>query len=223
VVQAAAEGIELVPEPGQWARQQITVALDLCRDLAVRGYPSALNRAGRIYAATDQDAGLKYLAEGIGAARRLSDGWFWFANLIEYAELCYRAWEKTGEGAYRDRIRAREGEIGRAITEYAFPDLMGRWELLQGHFGVRDSADLHDDWGLRRALEHYKEGFILIAQRHIGSSGAASITGEFRTLAGLMDKLPPETRQEWLAELRRAWTGKGPASTLLLARLEELY
>jgi len=225
--QAAASGIELVPppepSPEEWARKQITVALDLCRDLAVRGYPSALNRAGRIFGAKDYDAGLAYLADGIDWAHRLSDGWFWFANLIEYAELCYRAWAERGDQAYRARIRDREDEIRRAVAEYVFPDLRGRWELLQGHFGVHDSIGPLDEAGLRRALEHYKEGFVLIAQRHIGSSGAASITGEFKTLGGLMEKLPAETRQEWLAELRRAWIGKEPASTLLLARLEELY
>jgi hypothetical protein len=95
--------------------------------------------------------------------------------------------------------------------------------LLQGHFGVHDSTDPLDEAGLSRALEHYKEGFVLIARRHIGSSGAASITAELRTLRALMEKLSDETRQKWLRELRRAWTGKESASTLLLARLEELY
>jgi hypothetical protein len=226
-VQAAASGLELVPapepSPEEWARQKITVALDLCRDLAVRGYPSALNRAGRIFGATNYDAGLKHLAEGIDWAHRLSDGWFWFANLIEYAELSYRAWAESGDPAYRTRIRDREDEIRRAMTEYVFPDLRGRWELLQGHFGVHDSTDPLDEAGLSQTLEHYKKGFVLIAQRHIGSSGAASIIAELRTLRGLMEKLPAEIRQEWLRELRLAWTGKGAASTLLLARLEILY
>jgi tetratricopeptide (TPR) repeat protein len=222
--QAAQEGVELVPDPKEWAGQQIKVALDLCRDLSVRSYPSALNRAGRIFGTTDYDAGLAYLAEGIDMASKLSDGWFWLANLIEYAELCYRAWEDRGrDQAYRDRIRVREDEIRRALIENEFPDLKGRWELLQGHFAAQDSLEPLDERGLRRALEHYKEGFVLIAQRHIGSSGAASIVGEFETLGGLMAKLPPGVRQEWLAELRRAWSGKETASTLLLARLEELY
>jgi hypothetical protein len=224
VFQAAQEGVELVTDPEEWAKQQIKVALDLCRDLSVRSYPSALNRAGRMFGTTDYAAGLAYLAEGIDTAFRLSDGWFWLANLIEYAELCYRAWESADrDPAYRARVREREDEIGRALVDNQFPDLKGRWELLQGHFAVQDSLDPLDEGGLRRALEHYKEGFVLIAQRHIGSSGAASITGEFETLGGLMDQLPPEVRQEWLAELRRAWSGKEIASTLLLARLEELY
>jgi tetratricopeptide (TPR) repeat protein len=221
--QAAQEGIEVVDSPVEWARQRIKVALDLCRDLAVRGYPSALNRAGRIFGAADHDAGLAYLAEGIDWAHRLYDGWFWFANLIEYAELCYRAWVKTGQQAYRDRIREREDEIGQVMAEYAFPDLKGRWDLLQGHFCIHDSLETGDGRDLRNALEYYKTGFSLIAQRHVGSSGAASITSEFRTLGDLMKRLPPRTRQEWLAELRRAWSRKASGSTLLLARLEELY
>ncbi len=26
----------------------------------------------------------------------LFDGWFWLANLVEYVELSYRRWRKTG-------------------------------------------------------------------------------------------------------------------------------
>ena len=53
---------------------------------------------------------MSYLAEGIAEARRLSDGWFWLANLTEYAELAYRAW---ADGASED--------FGK-IAEYA-PDI----------------------------------------------------------------------------------------------------
>ncbi len=46
--------------------------------------------AGQIIGATNADVGLKYLEDGISEAHGLSDGWFWFANLVEYAELSYR-------------------------------------------------------------------------------------------------------------------------------------
>jgi tetratricopeptide (TPR) repeat protein len=225
VVQAAAEGIDLVDDDAEeWARRRIKVALDLCRDLSVRAYPSALNRAGRIFGTTDCEVGLQYLTEGIDSAKRLYDGWFWFANLIEHAELCYRAWVGTDQQAYRDRIFENEDEIGQVMEVYAFPDLKGRWDLLRGHVCLREAPEAGGEAARRNALNYYKRGFILIAQRHIGSSGAASITGEFETLGELMEqRLSPETRKEWLAELRRAWSGKAPGSTLLLARLEELY
>jgi tetratricopeptide (TPR) repeat protein len=74
--QANASGLELVPapepNPEEWAKRQITVALDLCRDLAVRSYPSALNRAGRIFGATNSDAGLAYLADGIEPGQKVA-------------------------------------------------------------------------------------------------------------------------------------------------------
>ena len=104
--QATQDGVNLAPgkDPIEQAKRLITLALDICRDQAVRYYPSALNRAGRIFGQDDFDAGLRYLADGIDQARRLSDGWFWFANLIEYVELSYRAWAKTGRREYRDQI-----------------------------------------------------------------------------------------------------------------------
>jgi tetratricopeptide (TPR) repeat protein len=223
--QATQDGISLTPgrEPIGQAKRLITLALDLCRDLAVRGQPSALNRAGRIFGQEDFDAGLDYLAQGIDWARRLSDGWFWFANLIEYAELSYRAWVSTRRRAYRDQIAARAAEIDAAIDEYEFPDLKGRWNLLHGHLGIHDSLATGDTSQLSAALLAYKEGFAQIAQGYVGSSGAAAVAGEFKTFGELIWQLPPAVRAEWQDELRGAWSNLQHGSTLLLARLEELY
>jgi hypothetical protein len=223
--QASQDGIMLVSdrEPVEQAKRLITLALDLCRDLAVRGYPSALNRAARIFGEEEPDKALGYLTQGIEWARRLSDGWFWFANLIEYVELCYRTWMKTDDPVYRRLITAKASEIARVSSEYKFPDLQGRWRLLQGHLRVRDSLASRDEGPLEAALEDFKQGFILIAQRYVGSSGASAVPSEFRKFADLMWSLPPNIRAEWQAEFQRAWSEEVYGSTLLLARLEELY
>jgi hypothetical protein len=58
----------------------------------------------------------------------------------------------------------------------------------------------------------------------VGSSGAAAIPGEFKTFGELVWRLPEAIRADWQEELRRAWTDlPHEGSTLLLARLEELY
>jgi tetratricopeptide (TPR) repeat protein/GTPase SAR1 family protein len=223
--QASEGGIALIPDkvPLEQAKMLITLALDLCRDLAIRSYPSALNRAGRIFGADEPERALEFLAEGIDQARRLSDGWFWFANLIEYVEMCFQLWIKTDDRAYRDRIKERVSEIATVGIEYEFPDLEGRWRLLQGHLRVRDSLSSGDESLLRGAREDFKQGFILIAQRYVGSSGASSVAREFRKLAELIWGLPQHIRAEWQAEFQRAWSEEEYGATLLLARLEELY
>jgi hypothetical protein len=223
--QAAQDDVTVLPgrDPIEQAKHLITLALDLCRDLAIRGQPSALNRAGRIYGLEDFDAGLGYLADGIVLARDLSDGWFWFANLIEYVELSYRAWVKTGRLAYREQIAGRAAEIEDIMSEYEFPDLKGRWNLVQGHLGIHDSLETGDESQLGTSLDHYKEGFSQIAERYVGSSGAAAIASEFEKFGELVWKLSPEVRRQWQAELRDAWSDLPNGSTLLLARLEELY
>jgi tetratricopeptide (TPR) repeat protein len=222
--QAAQEGIILSPgaDPVAEAKRLIKQALDLCQDLAIRSYPSALNRAGRIFGAESAEDGLRYLHEGISWARRLSDGWFLFANLIEYVELCYQAWAETGQDAYRARIEGHAGEIATVSAEYEFPDLKGRWNLLQGHLRMRDWLRTRDDTGLDLALPCYKDGFAQIAQQFVGSSGATAIAGEFTKFRELITLLPDDTRARWLDEFRRAWSQEA-GSTLLLARLEELY
>ncbi len=195
----------------------------MCRDLAIRGYPSALNRAGRIFGQEDIEAGLKYLAEGIDSARQLSDGWFWFANLIEHVELCYRAWEETGQQAYLDQILSRRPEIAVASEEFEFPDLRGRWKILQGYLRIGEWRISGDASSLDAALEFFKVGFAEIAQQHVGSSGAAAIPGVFGKFATMVWGLPDPIRAQWQEELRRSWSGDSQGATLLLARLEELY
>jgi tetratricopeptide (TPR) repeat protein len=223
--QAREDGIDLIPgkDSVEQAKRLITLALDICRDQAVRGYPSALNRAGRIFGQEDIETGLRYLASGIEWARNLSDGWFWFANLIEYVELCYRRWVTTGLRADRDDIEGREAEIGQVMEEYEFPDLRGRWDLLNGHLAVHDALETGDESLLRTALERYKKGFTLIAQGYVGSSGASAVPGQFKIFGELFSRLPAATQAEWQNELRRAWEGLERGSTLLLARLEQLY
>jgi hypothetical protein len=223
--QAVQDGTNLVPgkEPIEQAKRLIVLALDICRDQAVRNYPSALNRAGRIFGAEDPEIGLAYLLDGIDSARRLSDGWFWFANLIEYVELCYRAWVNTGRAGYIDAISRREPDIRQAMEEYEFPDLRGRWYLVRGHLDVHGWLDTADERRLDSALNEYRDGFALIARAYVGSSGASALPGEFRTFGELFSRLPPQIRTDWQNELRRAWRSLPEQSTMLLARLEALH
>ena len=130
---------------------------------------------------------------------------------------------KTGRPDYLDQIHAHGAEIAQAMDEYEFPDLKGRWELLQGHLLVRHSLTTGDESGLDTALDHYQNGFALIAQEYVGSSGAATVAEEFRALGELIAPLSQQVKAEWQAVLRRAWSREASAATLLLAGLEELY
>ena len=210
-------------EPIAQCKQLIIMALDICRDQNLRGYPSALNRAGRIYGRQDFDAGLFYLEEGINWAYKLSDGWFWFANLIEYAELRYRAWVETGDRAHRDQIDRYKAYVTLAASRYEFSDLEGRWKLVHGHLGIRDALERGNMSGLSAALENYKTGFVLLARGYMGSSGAPALTGQFEKFTELFSRLSLDVRTQWVKELRSAWSERKESSTLLLPRLEHLY
>jgi tetratricopeptide (TPR) repeat protein/GTPase SAR1 family protein len=220
--QAGRDGIAIGTYPKAEAERRIQRALELCQSYAIRAYPSALNRAGRIIGARDPDAGLKYLEEGISEARRLFDGWFWFANLIEYAELSYRRWRDTEEPRYRDNIEQRSSEIDRVAEDYSFPDLKGRWSLLRGHLAAHDYENSGDVGKLDEALAHYEKGFPDLATRHVGSSGLASLNAEFAAFESIFSGLPENVKEAWQARLRSTWTAAGEASMLLLGHLEEL-
>lgn len=222
--QADKDGIAIgaYPNPKAEAERRIQRALELCQSYAIRAYPSALNRAGRIIGARDPDVGLKYLEEGISEAQRLLDGWFWFANLVEYAELSYRRWRETEEPRYRDNIEQRSSEIDRVAEDSTFPYLKGRWSLLKGHLAAHDYENSSDVGKLDEALAHFEKGFVDLATRHVGSSGHASLEAEFDSFESIFADLPENAKEAWQARLRSAWTAAGEASMLLLAHLEEL-
>jgi hypothetical protein len=208
-------------------------SLDVCHDLNRRAYPSALNRAGRIFA-NDFSRSLKYLEEGVIAAKEMGDGWFWFANLIELAELKYRVWVKSNDDEYVSAIRTMANEIKDVSKRYDFTDLKGRWELIQGHIEVKDAmASISSDQKsihLSRALEHYKRGFPLIAQGPVGSHGVVALKKEFDTFKELLWELPINIRADWCEKLRLAWGEKNKRYVKdtrrcdsLHARITEIY
>jgi hypothetical protein len=220
--QAMQDGIELTKDPLGDARTLITRALSICQMYSIRAYPSALNRAGRIFADTDPDLALEYLQDGRVEARKLSDGWFWFANLIEYAELSYLRWDKTGREEYRAGILALKDEFAEVSGYYTFPDLKGRWRLIMGHLAIADYYHSGEEANLASALEQFRAGFASIAERNVGSSGVAAIRGKFAGFKLAFSGLPDPVKANWLSELYASWS-EIDGSTLLLARLAELY
>jgi tetratricopeptide (TPR) repeat protein len=234
--QAAREGVTILQDQDRdghkvEAERCIMLALELCLEYSIRAYPSALNRAGRIIGERDAEKGLEYLEDGITAAEQLSDGWFWCANLVEYAELSYREWIRPdADPRHRANIDRRSAEIDRVVGAYSFPDLKGRWGLLKGHLAARDfkRSDAVGELDAARAhlevaLAHYQEGFVELAKRHVGSSGTASLSAEFAVFEEIFYGLPEDVRADWQARLRSAWAAiDGEESMLLLAHLEEL-
>jgi len=220
--QAHESGYELLPDAVTQAKQIILRSLEICRDYAIRWYPSALNRAGRIFGDDDPDLGLDYLDKSIAEATKVADGWFVSASLIEYLELVYQLWTRTREPRYRALIKSRVADIERAIEEYDYTDLEARWDLLQGHLILHDNLDGAASETLDVALTHYSLGFRTLADRRVGSHGAAAIASEFERFHQLFSLLSTETQARWYGRLREDWSTKS-RSTSLLARLEQLY
>jgi tetratricopeptide (TPR) repeat protein len=218
--QAQQERITISPDQAVEAQLLITRAMDLCQDNNTRHYPSALNRAGRIFEATDADRGIEHLASAIEEAQRIGDGWFYSSSLIEYVEMCYRAWEKTGELRYRAMITGREAEITEATRTYGFSDLHGRWLILQGHLRVVSSLAGRPE-RLDEAIEFYAEGFVALAGERVASHGSVAVGREFARFRAMFEQLPQDVQRRWYQHLVTAWSNRN--ATLLLTRLEELY
>ena len=130
--QAAHDDIQLTSNPFEDSKELIKKSLDICLGHAIRGYPSALNRAGRIFGRENPEEGLRYLKLGISEARRLADGWFWFANIVEYAELHYRAWVRNRQDENRAEIAALVPEVRWCRRNTCSPTLPGDGACCKG-------------------------------------------------------------------------------------------
>ena len=225
IVQAMGEGIDLIPrkDPADQAKRLITRALDICRDQNLRAYPAALHRAGNIFAADDIDVSLGYLAESVDWARRLSDGWFQFASLLDYIELSYRAWETTGRSDYRDAITSVGSSIRKDMSDYNFSDLLGRWLIINGNLALHDYLGTDDRNCLDSAEINYDEGFRLLAEGRFRASGSSAIEARFNQFSALFARLSADDRARWRKDLRNSWRAVDDGATTLLACLEQLY
>lgn len=220
-------GFNSAEEMLERARVSILMALDYCREFSRRAYPSALNRAGRILAGGfgQYDQGLAYLYEGITEAEAVVDGWFWFANLIEYVELSYHVSRIRRDRAYLANIESKAQAIEVVKSQYEFSDLKGRWELLQGELRV-DEAETTEVLAEReslldRALEHFKQGYPLIGYGYVGSHGAVALAEEFHRLERVMRKLPAATLDRWFSTLNTAWSNPDPDQRIVEKERQE--
>jgi tetratricopeptide (TPR) repeat protein/energy-coupling factor transporter ATP-binding protein EcfA2 len=229
--QATRDGSTLVDNQAEVTVALAEQALDICHESNVRAYPSALNRAGRIFFTAGRvDEGLENLRQGIVEAERLGDGWFRSANNIEYVEYAYRAWLSTDEQRYRNLIDERTPAVTAVIGEYGFRDIAARWELLRGHLLANDGIAAVGNGGMNEvlldaAVGQYSLGFRMLADESVGSHGSAAIAREFTRFRGIFDQLPLAVQDRWYKKLSVDWTAGEPneQSISLLARLEELY
>ncbi len=224
--QAAQLEIEVVPNAMSKAERLIISALDICRDHAIRHYPSALNRAGRIIGDREPDRALSYLAEGVEEARRLSDAWFHVSNLVEAMELGFRTWRRTDDIRYFEEAVHRMGMADHLLDNdnYGFPGLRGRCELIRAHIAVLDGQDPTNVEILNRALDYYGRGLSEIARNSPGAHGARIVAQAFASFRSYFEDLDATTRGHWHDELRDRWSteSRRPFTRGLLALLADL-
>jgi hypothetical protein len=213
----------LIEDPDGEARKRITLALDACRDHNIRSYPSALNRAGRILGDEDSAVGLEYLTSGIKEARDVADGWFYSANLVEYAELRYRRWLASGEPDELAAMRNRYAEIEEAVAGYRLPDLEGRWWLLKAYLMVEEGKRTGDPSRPEKAVTLVADGLRLIARSLVGSHGAAALPAEFARLRVVLESMTRQEQDHWYSHLRSKWGAPDSGEATLLARLQDMY
>lgn len=197
----------------------IEEALYLCEQYNLRALPSALNRAGRIYAlAEEYDKALDLFERGITAAKSSGDYWFLAANFVERAELLYRLIESESGSFDPHRINLDQELIEQMekSADYTFQDLFGRWRLVQGHLAWREGFETGDLSHWKKALEKYKTGFALIAEGYFGSHGLSAIPAERDKLKKHILELPREEGFRWCNELYHYWKGLKKNSTVKL-------
>ncbi|GAA2975042.1 tetratricopeptide repeat protein [Actinokineospora diospyrosa] len=205
LLQAAREGTDLEEDPLERAKELIDQALEICRERAIRWYPSALNRAGRIHSGDDADLGLRYLREAIWKAEAIADGWFQSASLIEFLELNYATWENTHDEVYRTTITQWAPKVLSTMEQFEFADLRPRWELINAHLAVHDALGQRQVSGLDDVARTYARALLTLNRNRVGSHGAAALDSEFDRFGELFARLPAPVRGQWYELLHAEW------------------
>ncbi len=198
-------------------------AIDYCVRHNALALPSAYNRAGRIIAAFPDPVlyseewfrqSLFYFRMGIEKALEVGDVWFFLATCVEALELVLHEYERTRQSKLLKLINEFDGRITvklgktplqtRKKSKIAFSNLLGRRELVLGTLdyleGFPDSTNK-----LESALQHYLQGFQLIAQAFFGSYGLQRLIEELNTLVERVIKLPHRTAQHWRDAFAKRW------------------
>ena len=177
------DGIELTDRTrgrGQGASSPLALTLP---DLTVRGYPSALNRAGRIFGAETQ-AGLGYLERASTEAGSCPTAGSGSRTSSSTPSSATEPGERPAPGVprghrrrigRRDHARSQRGlQVPRPQRPLDDPDM--------GNLAVHDYADptTRPKPG-RRPLEHYQEGFRLASPQ--GTSARPALRRSCRSSA----------------------------------------
>jgi hypothetical protein len=183
---------------------------------------SACNRAGRIMAAITSDKNrfkksLLYFNEGIKAAEKFGDSWFYLANCVEALELIQREYENTSRDRFWKIFQDINKKIDAAIEKNAsneqvengqyFPELLGRREIVAGTMAFLRSRS-------KEALRHYLIGFKLVTKKFFGSFGLLNVTQELDKLHERVKQLPPQTARHWRSSFAKEWQSKKVHETL---------
>ena len=189
------QNVDDVEDQADLALELIERSLDICRDFNVRAYPSALNRAGRIFFAAgrsmpDWSTSTRASPRRCGSATAGCPS----ANNIEYVEYAYRAWTDDRRGPVPRPVDEHVRASRRWSATYRFRDIAARWELLQGHLITNDVALAK--WGPDERSRHCdrrttRTGFRMLADESVGSHGSAAIAREFDTVPRAVRPIAP--------------------------------
>lgn len=204
-------------------------AIVYCDRYYVLALPSAYNRAGRIMAASDDEArvwkSLDYFKKGVQIAQDIGDSWFYLANCVEALEMLQREYENSERNELLQAIEEIDGMIARQLKELPasmptqtgqyLPHLLGRRKIALGTLAYQQGLRQHNNASLlTKALEHYLDGFKLINQGFFGSYDPMRLTHELRKLADRVIALPRRMALRWRDGFARAWKKRGTPSTL---------
>ncbi|WP_420642382.1 hypothetical protein [Candidatus Leptofilum sp.] len=202
-----------------------------CREQNMRDYPSALNRAGRIYELKgDYEQAFTAFEEGIEVAQAAQNIWFLMSNIIEFSELAVQLWHDTEIPEHHEKILKHESLVKTydQNPEYEFKDLFGRWHLVKGHKAwyegkqavKHNKGSAEASW--QTAMEEYALGFSMVAQGYYGSHGIGALPKEGERLKHHVLELPVEEGKRWCNYFHQEW-GELDDPAVLQGIVEDIY
>lgn len=177
------------------ARDDLSIAVRMCRRANKNVLPMALHRLGRYYQAIeDFGTAIRTFREGYQISKLQEDWQFVVENLTNLSEVLFYKWEYTKDSSLTEEMEHNLAEIDKLRQEgFNYPHLYGKMQQLLANVLILEKR--YND-----ALELYTKSILNMTEQE-KFVGRDRLDNRLREMEHLISKMPFDWQTTWWQEI----------------------